>query len=321
MNHPHKKRNASNDESSRKRTRCVASIQRLPEVLEWHVMKFYGITETMLKVLGWHTCIKEDPDKTLSCIATMGDVGLLHKGIAWTRTHIDEDDWFLLVWNCLNIAAKKGHVACIRFLISLRCNHTALRVLSEAECSGALRLSAGNGHLGCVEALIPVSEPRDRLQALISAAKFGHMEIVKTLVPVCSETAIPIAMIEAARFGHIDILKYYRKMCTDPEDVSIALLLAERHGHEACVREIFIHASVCVRMIAIVLNQCIRLTMRLHSVSPNISRLQSLTGNNSFIHSVCPFMEACLSARDPAASGTLTGISSFTQARCPYFAA
>lgn len=70
----------------------------------------------------------------------------------------------------------------------------------------ALQWAAENGHLDCVNALIPVSDPKgDDGLALYMAAENGHLDCVKALIPVSDLAAQNHdAVRSAATRGHVD---------------------------------------------------------------------------------------------------------------------
>jgi len=81
------------------------------------------------------------------------------------------------------MAANNGHVQCVELLIPVS-NPKALG-------SKALGWAAENGHWECVELLIPVSDPKDRhSDALQVAAHEGHSRCVELLIPVSDPKAL-----------------------------------------------------------------------------------------------------------------------------------
>lgn len=79
--------------------------------------------------------------------------------------------------SALRRAAEYGHMECVQALIPV-CD-------PKHWDSDALRLAALGGYEKCVELLIPVSEPAtDHSAALVAAVMNGYLECVKLLIPV-----------------------------------------------------------------------------------------------------------------------------------------
>lgn len=85
----------------------------------------------------------------------------------------------ITVGAALMLAAENGHVECVELLIPIS------DPLAEYEDSNPLTTAAFNGHADCVKLLIPVSDPKSGNNgALQWAALNGHVECVKLLIPV-----------------------------------------------------------------------------------------------------------------------------------------
>ena len=78
--------------------------------------------------------------------------------------------------SALCLAARKGHVECVKLLIGVS-SHVVL-----SEHSSPLRKAAENGHTDCVRLLIGVAEESCIYRALCEAVRLKHTECVKLLM-------------------------------------------------------------------------------------------------------------------------------------------
>lgn len=74
------------------------------------------------------------------------------------------------------VAAMWGFTEAVEELIQL-CD-------PKSDNSWALQMAAREGHISCVRVLIPVSDPKDNTHALINALYNDHMDIAEVLWPL-----------------------------------------------------------------------------------------------------------------------------------------
>lgn len=104
--------------------------------------------------------------------------------------------------------------------------------------SEALRLAAKNGHVECVRLLILFSDPKSASSyALRWAARNGHAECVRLLIPVSNPEAcgsMPLCV--AAEKGHAECVRLLIPVSNHPKDISDALSWAARYDRTECVK-------------------------------------------------------------------------------------
>lgn len=101
--------------------------------------------------------------------------------------------------DALRRAARHGFDDCLRLLIA-----GASVAGDRVDGSNALVAAAENGHAGCVELLIPISDPlAHESLALLLAAENGHAQCVELLTPASNVVANNAqALLAAAGNGH-----------------------------------------------------------------------------------------------------------------------
>lgn len=144
----------------------------------------------------------------------------------------------------LHLAAHKGHMSIIRYLVKLKCDP----MKESADWSTSLHCAAFSGHIDVIRFFVkdlgcdPDCEGLDSAP-IHSAAESGELEMVKVLVdelgcdPIrpnkntVRQTALQIAVIE----GHFPVLKYLieDKKCITSSDRSTIILLhySAMYGH------------------------------------------------------------------------------------------
>lgn len=103
----------------------------------------------------------------------------------------------------LLLAARNGHVECVRLLIPISD--------PKAGESLPLRWAAMNGHVECVRLLIPVSDPSaEDSHALVNAISCNHVECVKLLLPASLlATGCGLLLETALDDGYADIVALF----------------------------------------------------------------------------------------------------------------
>ena len=107
--------------------------------------------------------------------------------------------------------------------------------------SSALRKAASNGHVECVKALIPVSDPTaDHCDAAVGAAASGRAECLRLLLPLCGGAFLPDALADSlvwsSQNGHSECVKILLDFCSpDSNTKAAALSLAAEHGRLECL--------------------------------------------------------------------------------------
>ncbi|KAH6894763.1 hypothetical protein BKA70DRAFT_1160657 [Coprinopsis sp. MPI-PUGE-AT-0042] len=161
----------------------------------------------------------------------------------------------------LILAARRGHLACAKALLSL----PGIDVnLCTTHSQNALMVAASYGHIECVQLLAEVPgidiNAADVLSnaALMRAAEAGHTEIVKLFVALPGIEVNTLdsygwtALMHAVGGGHTEVVKellgvpeidvnqatYHRSSFADLEEQSTALILAARKGHINIVKQL-----------------------------------------------------------------------------------
>ncbi len=158
---------------------------------------------------------KEQLDRDAISAAQYGDIEELRDAIA-SGCDIDAvigprvlcENW---VVQCtpLILAARGGHMDCMRLLLENNCNKEA----SDGRRRTALLMAAERGRADCVRLLVEGGANKDAkddagMTALIRAAKGGHTECVRLLVEGGADTAAvdysgSSALAVALRCGHV----------------------------------------------------------------------------------------------------------------------
>lgn len=129
----------------------------------------------------------------------------------------------------LSWAAYNGHLECVEFLIPL-CD-------VQANQSMPFRYAAMSGRLEALKLLLPFSDPKAlNSDALRQAALYGHVECLMLLIPLCGvEAHYSLALQHAARNGHLGCLKLLLPLSDPKAQDSEAFRQAARNNHLECL--------------------------------------------------------------------------------------
>lgn len=171
----------------------------------------------------------------ISCAAEQGDASTLAPLIAQIWPQVEKN---YSVSQCfdqaLRIAAHDGWDEGVRLLLNFSSQaHPRSRRSANSE---ALESAAHRGRLGCVEMLIPVSDPlRSFSQALAMAAEGGQVECAKALLPHSNPRAAECkALKRAAEGGKLATVELLAPLSSDAQRME-ALESAAREGMHDCV--------------------------------------------------------------------------------------
>lgn len=123
----------------------------------------------------------------------------------------------------LNSAAKYGDISSLRYLIEEKKHPLKPRLLSVA---------AERGHLDCVRYLLPLVEPSEIEEGLINAAASGKTGVVQFLVAYCTQVnTFNLSAFHACINNHDDAFWIVNPLC-DVDNVHNRLKMARyEQGH------------------------------------------------------------------------------------------
>jgi len=103
--------------------------------------------------------------------------------------------------------------------------------------SSILKWAAAEGYTGCVDFLIPITDPKDDQSVALKYAVMGeNTEVVKLLVDVCDvKTTDNFPLKYAAEHGFTDIVKVLQPHADATAEDSYALRMAARNGYTEIV--------------------------------------------------------------------------------------
>lgn len=138
----------------------------------------------------------------------------------------------------LSLAAENGHLACVEVLVPF-----VVGWFKGGEM--ALFQAAHHGHAACVVALLPVvTDEKARNDALNIAATRGHLDCLLALLPVSdarARTSRPVG--EAAEGGHLACLEALIPVSCS-RGLGRALAMAAMKGKSACMERLLEVAPV-----------------------------------------------------------------------------
>lgn len=197
----------------------------------------------------------------------------------------------------LHIAAKYGHVACVKVLLHAGAKYDTV---SYPGCT-ALQLAAQAGHASCIEVLLKheidanAAGPTD-YSALYSAAMYGHANCIDALLqagvnPNAMRKGDSTPLHFAAQFGYVAcvvvLLNAGAKYDLVDQRGYTALHWAAQEGHTACVEVLLKHEMAAntagpkdYRALHLAAQEghtlCLEVILKL-GIDPNISRLDGFT--------------------------------------------
>lgn len=129
----------------------------------------------------------------------------------------------------LRKAAHNGHIQCIQLLLPY--------FFHADGTSHALCCAAASGREECVKFLIPLSNPKAfNSEALRRAAYNGHTECVKLLLPISDPDPDCLsALVWATKQGHTEIVKLLLPVSNPKAHKSAALQMAVMYNHPSCI--------------------------------------------------------------------------------------
>ena len=124
--------------------------------------------------------------------------------------------------NAIMYASSNGHIAVVRYLISIGADLTVGN-------NRAVRYASRNGHLDVVKYLVSVgaNPTDDNNYAVQYASQNGHLDVVRYLVSVGADCTARdnCAILYASRNGHLDVVQYLVSVGADAISIYIPNIL------------------------------------------------------------------------------------------------
>lgn len=186
------------------------------------------------RLVRWEVNLRE----AINCAAQRGDASTLAPLIGQIWPQVEKNYSVAQCFNeALMTAASNGWDECARLLLdasSRARSPSRLRANSDA-----LGEAAHRGRLGCVEMLIPVSNPSGSFsRALAMAAEGGSIECAKALIPHSNPSEAGCnALKRAAESGKLAAVELLAPLSSDDQRME-ALKSAARDGMIDCMRHI-----------------------------------------------------------------------------------